>query len=513
MSTPVVVAGPTRAASGAASAAEQRAELSPREVADLAAWVERAAGLVFEEGRRAGLATLVGARIHALGAPDTQAYLAFLDRAEGAAERQLVFDRATIQETHFHRARPQIEALRDHVLPDVLARAAREGRPAQIWSAGCSTGEEPYTLAMLALEVAERLGLGAAPAPRILGTDVSAAALAVAEGAVYAGRTVELADPRAVARWLRPVPGSAAYAVVPAVRGLVEWRPHNLVADPLPLPGGSVDLVVCRNVTIYFARSTTRTLVGRFHEVLAERGWLLLGHAETLWQVSEEFALAPVGDAFAYRKEARRPAGLGAVPAPEITPAAAQPRPTRPPRLPRPGRHRGHPVEPAAASPLPPAPPPPAPLAAEPSTSRPEPQPPQAAPSATLAREALAEGRYAAAAELAAAAIDADPLDPDAYVVRGQALSTLGDDVAALQPLRKALYLAPAAGHAHFLLAAALNRLGDRPAAVKAFRAAAETLPRVPPAVLLPLLDGRPVAELVELCRQLGSEGLEVRAT
>ena len=169
--------------------------------------MERAAGLVFEEGRRAGLATLVATRIHALGAPDAPAYLAFLDRPEGAAERQLVFDRATIQETHFYRARPQIEALRDHVLPDVLARAAREGRPALIWSAGCSTGEEPYTLAMLALEVGERLGLGGAPAPRILGTDVSAAALAVAEGAVYSGRTVELADPRAVDRWFGPCRG------------------------------------------------------------------------------------------------------------------------------------------------------------------------------------------------------------------------------------------------------------------------------------------------------------------
>ena len=279
------------------------------------------------------------------------------------------------------------------------------------------------------------------------------------------------------------------------------------------MPGGSVDLVVCRNVTIYFARATTRALVGRFHEVLADRGWLLLGHAETLWQVSDDFALAPVGDAFAYRKEARRSAPLGAVPAPEITPAAAAlPRPPRSPRLPRPGRHRGHPAEPAAEAPLPS----PAPPISVPPNPPPEPVArvaAVAAPPAALAREALADGRYAAAAELAAAAIDADPLDPDAYVVRGQALSTLGDDEAALEPLRKALYLAPAAGHAHFLLAAALNRLGDRAAAVKAFRAAAETLPRVPPAVLQPLLDGRPVAELVELCRQLGSDGLDGRAT
>ncbi len=407
------------------------------------------------------------------------------------------------------------------MLPDVLARAAREGRPPVIWSAGCSTGEEPYTLGMLALEVAERLGIGSAPAPRILGTDVSAAALAVAEGAVYSGRTIELADQQAVGRWLRPVPDSPAYVVAPAVRSLVEWRPHNLVADPLPLPGGSVDLVVCRNVTIYFARATTRALVGRFHAALAERGWLLLGPAETLWQVSDAFALVPVGDAFAYRKEARRSAGPGAIPAPDITPATA--RPVRPPRPPRPGRHRGGAAAVGAVPRVAPAPPPTRPVGTAP--SGPPASPPAAGPDAghpadtditaagPAARAALAAGRYADAAELASAAIEADPLDPDPYVLRGQALSTLGDDEGALEPLRKALYLAPASGHAHFLLAAALNRLGDRAAAVKAFRAAAETLPRVPADVLQPLLDGRPVDELVELCRQLGTEAREGTAT
>ena len=78
-------------------------------------------------------------------------YLRLLDRPDGAAERQHLLDDVTIQETHFHRARPQIDALRDHLLPSALAVAAREGRGITVWSAGCSTGEEAYTLAMLAL--------------------------------------------------------------------------------------------------------------------------------------------------------------------------------------------------------------------------------------------------------------------------------------------------------------------------------------------------------------------------
>ena len=96
--------------------------------------------------------------------------------------------------------------------------------------------------------------------------------------------------------------------VTEQVRRLVELQLHNLVTDPPPFGPGEVDLIVCRNVTIYFDRATTGALVGSFHDVLAEGGYLLLGHSETLWQVSDAFSLVPVGDAFVYRRshDARR---------------------------------------------------------------------------------------------------------------------------------------------------------------------------------------------------------------
>lgn len=80
-------------------------------------------------------------------------------------------------------------------------------------------------------------------------------------------------------------------------------RLHNLVGEAPPFEPGEVDLVVCRNVTIYFARDTMRELVGRFHGVLSAGGYLLVGHAETLWQVTDAFTLVTLGDAFAYRKD------------------------------------------------------------------------------------------------------------------------------------------------------------------------------------------------------------------
>src|SRR3954471_19953564 len=159
----------------------------------LRGYLRQTAGLEFDESRRVSLTHVMNERVRVSGVADVPAYLALLDRPAGAAERQLLLDGVTIQETFFHRARPQIDALRDHLLPDVLQRAARQGRKVTVWSAGCSTGEEAYTLAMLALEATERM---ADPPPvRVVGTDVSTRALEIARRACYAGRTIDLAEP------------------------------------------------------------------------------------------------------------------------------------------------------------------------------------------------------------------------------------------------------------------------------------------------------------------------------
>jgi tetratricopeptide (TPR) repeat protein len=119
------------------------------------------------------------------------------------------------------------------------------------------------------------------------------------------------------------------------------------------------------------------------------------------------------------------------------------------------------------------------------------------------ARAAWAEGRYEQVVELAGRAAHADPLLTDAYVLRGQAWSTMGDDAHAVDALRKAVYLDAVAGHAHFLLAGALSRLGQPDAAARSFRAAAASLPLVSAEQVRFLLDGREVGELVVLCETL----------
>jgi chemotaxis protein methyltransferase CheR len=480
------------------------------------ATLARLAGLVFDESRRAGLSTIVRDRLMATGAADVPSYLARIERPDGANERQRLLDLVTIQETHFFRIVPQMVALRDHVLPELVARSKLSGRPVTIWSAGCSTGEEAYTIAMLLRELMARIGPFEA---RVIGTDVSAAALDTARSGRYNGRTIDLARQGGLQPWF-DVDDDGWWHVRPEVRELVQFRLHNLVTEPAPFDPGTVDLILCRNVTIYFSRPTTKTLMHRFHTTLCLGGCLLVGPAETLWQISDEYTLTQLGDAFVYRKEVRGPGARSTTRT--VTPERRRtPWPTR-------GTGSDAPVPQPVATVVRPARPAPTPaVGTRPRPVRPQPRPviavaeePTTGPTALdlfeAARRALSEGRYSDAAERALAAADrsdSDQLMLDAYVLRGRALTNLGDDAGGQAALRRAIFLDPYAGHAHFLLGSSLLATGDHPAAATAFMAAADSLARVPDDAIDDLFDGRKVGELVELSRQLAQAALSAPAS
>ena len=458
--------------------------LTDAEYAALAGFLAQQAGLVFDQSRRPALAGIVGDRIVATGAADLGAYLARISAPAGTEERQRLLDEVTIPETHFFRNPPQMQALRRRLLPELMRRAVARGRTLTVWSAGCSTGEEPFSLAMLAAEVAATLP--EAPQVRIAATDLSSVAVAATTRARYSGRSLALVDDRAFDRWF-VAHDDGSYGVVPEIRAMVDVRLHNLVTDEPPFGPGEVDLVVCRNVTIYFSRETMRELVGRFHGVLGAGGYLVVGHSETLWQVTDAFTLVTLGDAFAYRKD------LPAVPEPVVE--AAEPVVQTVPRR----EVRRTPLQRAReAWPEAPA------VSHKPVDAMPDPD--HATDLLRLAREALALTRYAEAARLAAAAAAASPFEVDAYIVEGRARATVGDDEGALVALRKAVYLAPKAGHARFQLAGALSRCGEHAGAAREYRAAAVALPATGQAELDDLLDGCDVQQLVALCRRLADE-------
>lgn len=458
--------------------------------------LEKSAGLVHDESRRDSLTFAVAGRMEAIGASSPAVYLAMLSGPGGAPERQQLIDVVTIQETHFFRNPPQIRALRQHVLPELIRRSTALNRPLTIWSAGCSTGEEPYSLAML---VRELMPMATREHVRIVGSDVSATALAFADAGRYGARAVQMADPIDIGRWFDIDRGS--YSVKDDVRELVDLRLHNLITEAPPFESGEVDLLLCRNVTIYFNRTTTKALMSRFHTALGDGGYLFLGHSETLWQMSEAFTLVPLGDAFVYRRD---DGPQGRVTLPDRRTEAGDAPILLPERRGRSERRRdllqSEPVPPQRV---------PQHLAPA------RPQPVRPAPNATgssaqelvaTAREALANGHYADAVGAAGRAAKADPMLVDPHLICGEALVNLGRDADAIRELRQAVYLQPDSASALLLLAGALDRQGEPAAAGRAYRSAAATVGELPPEEVSAFFGGRSAAELVALCLRLATQ-------
>jgi chemotaxis protein methyltransferase CheR len=475
-------------------------DLTDTDFARLTRFLHDTAGLVFDDSRRDSLGYALGERIPRTEFTDVTPYLDHVMSPDGVEERQHLLDEVTIPETYFFRNPPQIRALGRQVLPE-LVRANAESKRLVIWSAGCSTGEEPYTVAMLLLELIPDIRDWDV---RIIATDVSQRALSAARRGRYGQRSVQLADAERVGRFFDFENGD--YVVKPEVRALVSFRHHNLVTDPSPFFNREIDLVLCRNVTIYFNRETTRGLMDRFHRSLTDGGYLFLGHAETLWQITDAFRLVTLGDAFVYRRidppKVERRIGLGTLKAFGWR-AGAGPGPVEAP-------------EPSVPQQSPPFVPPanPARLLSRLQIPVREPQPviPAPGPAAPLVdylpslqrvHAELAAGRYLLAAEMAESLAAHEPLLAEAHYLRGMALCNQGRDRDALESLRKAVYLDANAGFAHFLLAGALARLGEDAAAAQSYRAAAETLGRRAGDAVAAELGGRSIAELIVLCRSL----------
>ena len=477
--------------------------------------LEKSAGLVHDESRRDSLTFAVAGRMEAIGASSPAEYLAMLSGPGGAPERQQLIDVVTIQETHFFRNPPQIRALRQHVLPELIRRGAGLNRPLTIWSAGCSTGEEPYSLAML---VRELMPMATREHVRIIGSDVSATALAFADAGRYGARAVQMADPIDLRRWFDVDHGS--YSVKDDVRELVDLQLHNLITEPPPFESGEVDLLLCRNVTIYFNRTTTKALMSRFHAALGDGGYLFLGHSETLWQMSEAFTLVPLGDAFVYRKD---DGPQGRVTLPDRRTESGDAPILLPERRGRTERRR----DPNESAPVPPqrvarrseparqevargAAHRPAERRATPRSAAPRSAAAAAGSSAhelvAIAREALASGRYSDAVTAAGRAAKADPMLVDPHLIGGEALVNLGRDADAIRELRQAVYLQPDAASALLLLAGALDRQGEPAAAGRAYRSAAATVGDLPPDEVSAFFGGRSADELVALCLRLAAQ-------
>ncbi len=233
--------------------------------------------------------------LQATGITSPYRYYKLLTDPRAGKQELLLLDLLTINETSFFRNPPQFALLKEIVLPSLIKiKTARETRVLRLWSAGCSTGQEPYSIAMTALS--------ALPYPRlwdlkIYASDISLTALEVAQEASYPPDKVTGVDPSFLQTYFRRVGDN--YVVKEEVRRHVIFDFHNLKHE-----NGltDLDIIFCRNVMIYFDQAEQRKLIEKFSNSLTPGGYLFLGHAESLHGLSDKFRFLHHNKGTAYQR-------------------------------------------------------------------------------------------------------------------------------------------------------------------------------------------------------------------
>jgi chemotaxis protein methyltransferase CheR len=272
-------------------------QMSTEEYRLLGELVSQYCGIVLRPESRAHVARRLGPRLKAVGAADFTAYYRHLRfEPEGGAELEAAAESLTTHETYFFREPLQLRAFCEELLP-MLERAKARSRRLRIWSAGCSTGEEAYTLAMLLLDSGRFGGWEL----EVVGTDLSRRALAAARRASYAPSALREAPAPMVARYFREE--GDRLAVRDEVRELVTFGQLNLLDESgRGNRGRVVDVAFCRNVMIYFDSPARRRALRALWDRLGEGGYLLLGHAESLIHLTADFELVHLKHDLVYRK-------------------------------------------------------------------------------------------------------------------------------------------------------------------------------------------------------------------
>ncbi len=258
-------------------------------------------GLRFDEGRNQFLHQALWQRLQHRGYDSYREYYNLLKfHPEGRLEIRELFDLITIGETYFFRNKAQFDVLMRFVLPEIIRRKAdSQDRCIRAWSAGCSRGDEAYSIAIAIMEVFpsfEELRIS------ILGTDINRKSLTCSEEAVYGEKDIGHLPKEYLEKYFKRQ--DSGYHLRDDVRQLVEFEYHNLARDPcLHEKMQNVDILFCRNVIIYFDPETTQRVIENFYNCLAPDGYLFLGHTETLWQITNRFERVEFPQTFIYKKK------------------------------------------------------------------------------------------------------------------------------------------------------------------------------------------------------------------
>jgi chemotaxis protein methyltransferase CheR len=269
------------------------AGLSEHELSEIRMLIEERTGIRFDESRERFFSTRVREHLQAKGLPRGTDLLRAIRKSN--VEYEALLERLLTQETSFFRYPAVYETFEKRVLPELhVKKFWKNPRTLRIWSAGCSTGEEPYSIA---ITIADALNFADAWNVEILATDVGRLALKHAERGVYAGRSiVSVKEAQLAAHFAKVEDG---YQVKPRLRKMVTLAQMNLASAVYV---GRMDLIFCMNVLIYFSEERRRALVQRFYETLEPGGYLFLGHSESISKMPVKFQAIVLNDCILYRK-------------------------------------------------------------------------------------------------------------------------------------------------------------------------------------------------------------------
>lgn len=252
-----------------------RNEVDDRSFRRLSELVYAESGIVLSDGKRNLVTSRLAKRLRDLDIGDFDAYCRHLESPDGAAERRRMISLLTTNVTKFFREAHHFAGLEEQVLPPLIARARSGGR-VRIWSAGCSSGQEPYSIAATVKKLMPDAGNRDV---RILGTDIDPEMIRMGRAAEYADADEPQIPPEMRRLMFGPANGSDnGGRIVPDLKALVTLAELNLMED-WPMRG-RFDVIFCRNVVIYFDAPTQARLWARFADILVPGGYLFIGHSE-----------------------------------------------------------------------------------------------------------------------------------------------------------------------------------------------------------------------------------------
>jgi chemotaxis protein methyltransferase CheR len=255
--------------------------LNPRQFDRFRKFIYKNSGIRIDDKKTALLSNRIRRRLRAGNFANFDVYYRYLTSPPGARELESFLDAITTSETSFFRTPDHFEWLRLHFLPELVAAARRGERQnsLRIWSAGCASGAEPYSIAICVAENAFRLRDWSVS---IVGTDISQEQLRLAREGVFKSRAIDTVSDSRLRRYFQTDKKSETWRVRPEIKRLVEFRHHNLLT---PLGPPAFDCIFIRNVLIYFDRDSKQAVVDQLIDALAPKGYLVVGPSEGIYEL------------------------------------------------------------------------------------------------------------------------------------------------------------------------------------------------------------------------------------